>query len=80
MAGGGNGKKKSKIFFVLGNGTFSTLTQAPGDRKMPSPWNGGKKNNKRKKVVILNFKGLYKVKGKVKVWKRRKPRSYKRML
>lgn len=46
---GNNEKKKRAIFFVLGDGTFSTNPMAPGDRKVPSPWNPGKSRNKYKK-------------------------------
>lgn len=48
----GNGKKKSKVFFVLGNGSITTSPMAPGDRKMPSSWNPGRSRNKYKKVKI----------------------------
>lgn len=48
--GNGNGKQRRKVYFVLGNGSFTTTPQAPGDRKMPSPWNPGKSRNKYKKL------------------------------
>lgn len=49
-----NGKKKSKVFFILGNGTISTTSQAPGDRKVPSSWNPGKSRNKKGKAKFKN--------------------------
>lgn len=48
----GNGKKKSKVFFVLGNGSITTSPSAPGDRKMPSAWNPGRSRNKYRKVRV----------------------------
>ena len=50
MAANGNGKQKRKIFFIIGNGTFTNSNAAPGDRKVPSNWNPGKSKNKYKKL------------------------------
>lgn len=44
-----DGKGKRKIYFVLGNGSFTTTPAAPGDRKVPSSWNPGKSRRKYKK-------------------------------
>lgn len=46
MAAAGNGKKKRKIYFILGNGSFSTEVHAPGDRKVDSTWNPGRSRKK----------------------------------
>lgn len=45
-----NGKKKSKVWFVVGDGSITTSPSAPGDRKVPSTWNPGKSRNKYKKI------------------------------
>lgn len=42
MAGVTGKKKKAKVFFVVGDGTFSQLVMAPGDKKVSSTWNPGK--------------------------------------
>lgn len=44
-----SGKKKAKVFFVVGDGTSTTGVSAPGDRKVKSLWNPGRSRNKYKK-------------------------------
>lgn len=42
-------KGKRKVFFVKGNGTFSSSVMAPGDILTKSSWNPGRSKNKFKK-------------------------------
>jgi len=50
------GKQKRNVFFVVGDGTFSTTPTAPGDRKVPSSWNPGKSKNRFNKKLKLKSK------------------------
>lgn len=40
------GKQKRKVYFVLGNGSYTTEVAAPGDKRVESTWNPGRSKNR----------------------------------